>query len=36
MIIFIMICTLLLLALVEFASRQEELRHLHVEFSIDS
>lgn len=36
MIIFVIVCTLLLLALVEFASLQEELRHLHVEFSIDS
>ena len=36
MIIFVMVCTLLLLALVEFFSRREELRHLHVEFSIDS
>ncbi len=36
MIIFVMVCTLLLLALFELASRRESLRHLHLEFSIDS
>ena len=36
MIVFVMVCTLLLLALTEILSRREELRHLHVEFSLDS
>ena len=36
MIIFVMVCSLLLLALAEYFSRREELRHLHVEFQIDS
>lgn len=36
MIIFIIVCSLLLLALMEYASRRDDLRHLHVEFSVDS
>ena len=36
MIVFVMVCTLLLLALTEILSRREELRHLHVEFSLES
>lgn len=36
MIIFVMVCSLLLLALAELLSRREELRHLHVEFQADS
>ena len=36
MILFIIVCSLLLLAMAEFLSRREKLRHLHVEFSLDS
>ena len=36
MILFVIVCTLLLLALFEYLSRLDSLRHLHVEFQIDS
>lgn len=36
MTLFVIVCTLLLLALFELLSRREELRHLHVEFHADS
>ena len=36
MIIFVMVCTLILLGLAEHASRRDDLRRLHVKFSIDS
>ena len=36
MILFVMVCSLLLLALLELLSRRDDLRHLHVEFSLDS